>query len=157
MSAEARLLPQRIAEELGARPDIDVAEEVNRRSAFLADLLAMTDRRTLVIAVSGGVDSAAVGMLCRRAVERRPAGSSAVATVRLPYRRQKDEADAELVVETIAPEHRFTVDVQPASDAIMSSLTAAGLQFSSAESRDHAQGNIKARRPWWPSTRSPRR
>ena len=136
---------RRIARELGVRREFDVAEETDRRSQFLAELLAATGLRTLVLGISGGVDSATVGMLCRRAVRRRPAGSSALAAVRLPYGQQQDDADARLVLDAIEPDRVFTVDIQPVSDAALASLSAAGLRFPSAEKKDHALGNIKAR------------
>ena len=136
---------RRIAQELGVRDEFDAAQEADRRSQFLAELLAATGLRTLVLGISGGVDSATVGMLCRRAVRHRPPGSAAVAAVRLPYGQQRDEADARLVLDARKPDHVFTVDIQPASDAALVCLSAAGLRFPSAESEDHALGNIKAR------------
>ncbi|WP_409333187.1 ammonia-dependent NAD(+) synthetase [Trujillonella humicola] len=142
---DARDEQQRIAHELGVPSDFDPAHEEDRRSRFLADLLAASGLRTLIVGVSGGVDSATVGMLCRRAVSRLPAGSAALVAVRLPYGRQHDEADCRLVLDAIEPEHLFTVDIQPASDAALAGLTAAGLHFASADRADHALGNIKAR------------
>ena len=141
----ARDAQRRIGQELGVLPDFDAAHEADRRSQFLADLLAASGLRTLVIGISGGVDSATVGMLCRRAVRRRPPGSAALAAVRLPYGRQHDDADCGPVLDAIEPDHLFTVDIQPASDAALAGLTAAGLRFPSADSADHALGNIKAR------------
>ena len=51
------------AQELGVLSDFDPAHEADRRSQFLADLLAASGLRTLVVGISGGVDSATVGML----------------------------------------------------------------------------------------------
>ena len=110
---------RRIAQELGVRLEFDAAEEADRRSQFLAGLRAATELRTLVLGISGGVDSATVGMLCRRAVRSRPAGSATLAAVRLPYGRQHDDADAQRVLDAIDPDHLFTVDIQPASDAAL--------------------------------------
>lgn len=125
--------------------DFDPAQEADRRSQFLADLLAASGLRTLVLGISGGVDSATVGMLCRHAVRRRPPGSAALAAVRLPNGRQHDDADCGPVLDAIEPDHLFTVNIQPASDAALAGLTAAGLRFPSADRADHALGNMKAR------------
>ena len=135
----------RIGRELGVRSRFDAAEEADRRSRFLADLLATTELRTLVLGISGGVDSAAVGMLCRQAVRRSAAGSAAFVAVRLPYGTQHDEADARLVLEAVEPDEVLTVDIGPASDAALGSLTTAGLRFRSPDEEDRALGNIKAR------------
>ena len=74
MTDGARNAQRRIGRELGVLPDFDAADEADRRSQFLADLLAAIGLRTLVLGISGGVDSATVGMLCRRAVRLRPPG-----------------------------------------------------------------------------------
>ena len=84
MTESPREVQRRIGQELGVLSDFDPAHEVDRRSQFLADLLAANGLRTLVVGISGGVDSATVGMLCRRAVRRRPLGSAALVAVRLP-------------------------------------------------------------------------
>lgn len=145
MTEGGRAVQRRIARELEVSSDFDPAEEADRRSRFLADLLAASGLHALIVGTSGGVDSATVGMLCRRAVRHRPPGSAALVAVRLPYGRQHDEADCGPVLDAIEPDHLFTVDIQPASDAAMAGLTAAGLRFPSADRADHALGNIKAR------------
>lgn len=105
---------RRIGRELGVLPHFDPAQEAERRSESLAGLLATAGLRTLVVGVSGSVDSATVGILCRRAARRRPPGSAALAAVRLPYGRQHDDADAQLVVGVIDPDHVGTVNIRPA-------------------------------------------
>lgn len=145
MTDGTRDVQRRIAQELGVLSDFDPAHEADRRTQFLVDLLVASDLRTMVLGISGGVDSATVGMLCRRAVRRRPAGSAALVAVRLPYGRQHDDADCGPVLDAIEPDHLFTVDIRTASDAALAGLTAAGLRFPSAERQDHALGNIKAR------------
>ncbi|TFV79364.1 ammonia-dependent NAD(+) synthetase [Blastococcus sp. CT_GayMR19] len=145
MTDGAREVQRRIAQELGVLSEFDPAHEADRRSQFLADLLAASGLRTLVVGISGGVDSATAGMLCRRAVRRRPSGAAALVAVRLPYGRQHDEVDCGAVLDAIEPDHLFTVDIRPASDAALAGLTAAGLRFPSADREDHALGNIKAR------------
>ena len=62
MTDGARDVQRRIGQELGVSADFDPAHEADRRSQFLADLLAASGLRTLVVGISGGVDSATVGM-----------------------------------------------------------------------------------------------
>ncbi len=145
MTEGAREGQRRIARELGVLSDFDPAHEADRRIQFLSDLLVASGSRTLIVGISGGVDSATAGMLCRRAVRRRPPGSAALVAVRLPYGQQHDDADCGLVLDAMEPDRLLTVDIQPASDAALAGLAAAGLRFPSATGEDQALGNIKAR------------
>jgi len=134
---------QEVIATLGVRADIDVAAETQRRVAFLVELLTTSGAQALILGISGGVDSAAAGALCRRAAQAVP-GVRFVA-VRLPYGHQRDDDDAQLVVDTLAPDLTLTVDVQPASDAALGAVAAAGLAFSDERQQDFVLGNIKAR------------
>ena len=55
---------------LHVAPVFDAAAELERRVAFLADYLRGTGLKTLVLGISGGVDSLTAGCLAQRAVER---------------------------------------------------------------------------------------
>ncbi|HEU4544464.1 MAG TPA: ammonia-dependent NAD(+) synthetase [Jiangellaceae bacterium] len=147
MDAHLHRVQRQIIHELGVTTTFDSAAEAERRVGFLADLLASTGRTTLVLAISGGIDSATAGALCARAVQRRRAvdPSSAFVAMRLPYSRQADEADADLVIEVLDPDKVLTADIQPASDSVLETLEKSGLRFDSLEERDFALGNIKAR------------
>jgi NAD+ synthase len=138
---------QLIANDLGVTASLDVEAEIEHRVAFLVELLAETSATTLILGISGGVDSATAGALCVRAAERsRELGHPAqFVAVRLPYSRQADDDDAQLVLDTLQPDRLLTVDVQPASDAALAALETAGLTFSSDAQRDFVLGNIKAR------------
>lgn len=138
---------QRIAEDLGVASTFDVAAEAERRITFLADLMASTGLSALVLGISGGVDSAAAAALCTRAVERRREGGADASFVamRLPYGKQSDADDAQLVIDALKPDQVLTIDVQPASDAALAAVEASGLEFKNAEQRDFVLGNIKAR------------
>ncbi len=143
MTLDAAHDQQRVATELGVQPTIDPAREAETRTRFLTELLASSGARALVLGISGGVDSAAAGALCRRAVDR-VAGARFVA-VRLPYGRQRDDDDARLVLDAIRPDLVRTVDVQPGSDAVLTSLVGAGVGLGDETRRDFILGNIKAR------------
>jgi len=134
---------QEVIAALGVAADIDVAAEAQRRIAFLVELLTTSGAQVLILGISGGVDSAAAGALCRRASQA-VSGVRFVA-VRLPYGQQRDDDDAQLVVDTLAPDLTITVDVQPASDAALQALLDAGLTFGDEHQQDFVLGNIKAR------------
>ncbi|MET7969207.1 ammonia-dependent NAD(+) synthetase [Micromonospora sp. NPDC005305] len=138
---------QRIAEELRVPATFDAAEEIERRVVFLADRLVDTGLTTLVLGISGGVDSTTAGRLCQLAAERaRAAGHPAVfVAMRLPYGVQADEHHAQAALEFIRPDRALTVDVKPAADAALAALVAGGLTFRDAAQQDFVLGNIKAR------------
>ncbi|MET7613776.1 ammonia-dependent NAD(+) synthetase [Streptomyces seoulensis] len=136
-----------IARELQVPESFDAEREIERRTAFLAERLTSTGLRSLVLGISGGVDSTTAGRLCQLAVERaRAAGHEATFyAMRLPYGVQADEADAQLALGFIRPDHSLTVDIRPASDAALDAVVAGGIVFRDAHHQDFVQGNIKAR------------
>ncbi|WP_336206392.1 hypothetical protein [Nonomuraea sp. LPB2021202275-12-8] len=111
----------------------DVRQEIEHRVAFLADKLTSTGR-SLVLGISGGVDSTTADRLCQLAVERaRAAGhESTFFAMRLPYGAQADEKDAQLALEFVRPDRVLTVDVKSASDAALDALLAGGMVFRDA-------------------------
>ncbi|MET9430679.1 ammonia-dependent NAD(+) synthetase [Streptomyces sp. NPDC003036] len=138
---------QRIAQDLQVSASFDARQEIERRVAFLADRLTSTGLRSLVLGISGGVDSTTTGRLCQLAVERvRAAGQDATFyAMRLPYGVQADEKDAQLALEFIRADRVLTVDVKPASDAALEAALAGGTEFRDAHHQDFVHGNIKAR------------
>ncbi|MFC5829545.1 ammonia-dependent NAD(+) synthetase [Nonomuraea insulae] len=138
---------QEIARDLQVSASFDVLQEIERRVAFLADQLTSTGMRSLVLGISGGVDSMTAGRLCQLAAERvRAAGQDATFyAMRLPYGDQADEKDAQLALEFIRPDRSLTVDVKPVSDAALEAVLAGGVVFRDAHHQDFVRGNIKAR------------
>ncbi|AUY52238.1 ammonia-dependent NAD(+) synthetase [Streptomyces sp. CB01881] len=138
---------QGIADDLQVSASFDVQQEIERRVAFLADRLTSTGLRSLVLGISGGVDSTTAGRLCQLAVERvRATGrESTFFAMRLPYGTQADEKDAQLALEFIRPDRILTVDVKSASDAALETVLAGGTVFRDAHHQDFVHGNIKAR------------
>ncbi|MFF9477303.1 ammonia-dependent NAD(+) synthetase [Streptomyces sp. NPDC014733] len=147
MSDPASMAQQEIARDLQVSASFDAGHEIERRVAFLTERLTATGLRSLVLGISGGVDSTAAGRLCQLAVERaREAGHDATFfAMRLPYGVQADEKDAQRALDFIKPDRLLTVDVRPASDAALASAVAGGLEFRDAAHQDFVQGNIKAR------------
>ncbi|MEU6981830.1 MULTISPECIES: ammonia-dependent NAD(+) synthetase [unclassified Streptomyces] len=145
--AASTALQQQIARELEVSPTFDPLVEIERRVAFLAERLTSTGLRSLVLGISGGVDSTTAGRLCQLAVERaRAAGHDATFyAMRLPYGVQADEKDAQLALGFIAADRVLTVDVKASSDAALDACLAGGVTFRDAHHQDFVQGNIKAR------------
>ncbi|GJH04772.1 ammonia-dependent NAD(+) synthetase [Paraburkholderia terrae] len=148
MDQQQRAARQRqIAAELHVADNFDAAREIERRVAFLADYLRANGLAAYVLGISGGVDSSTAGRLAQLAVERlRDAQYDArFVAMRLPYGVQHDEADAQQSLAFIRPDETLTVDIRPAADAMLASLSASGLSFADASQQDFVHGNIKAR------------
>lgn len=140
-------IQQHIINQLNVHPSIDPDEEVGRRIRFLCEYMEHSGLHTLVLGISGGVDSTVAGRLAQLAVEKmRDQGRDArFVAMRLPYGEQKDEADAQRALDYIAPDESLTVGIKRASDAMLASLEESGLAFSDEVHRDFVMGNIKAR------------
>ncbi|MGW8551926.1 ammonia-dependent NAD(+) synthetase [Streptomyces tubercidicus] len=143
----SKALQQEIARDLQVTASFDAGQEIERRVTFLTERLTSTGLRSLVLGISGGVDSTTTGRLCQLAVERaRAAGHEATFyAMRLPYGVQADEKDAQRALEFLCADRELTVDIRPASDAALQAALDGGLTFRDAHHQDFVQGNIKAR------------
>ena len=149
-SHDAAGLRAEIISELGVRPRIDPAREVEDRVSFLVDYLRSTPTTGYVLGISGGQDSTLAGRLCQLAAERLRAEGMAEArfiAMRLPYGAQADEDDARTALRFIRPDACVTVDVRAASDASAAAAAAAlsELPGRAGPLRDFVRGNVKAR------------
>jgi NAD+ synthase len=133
-------------------PEIDAEAEVVRRLSFIKAQLQAAGLRTLVLGISGGVDSCALGKLAQLAVNElnlENDGDYQFIAVRLPYDVQRDEADAQASIDFIQPSKALSVNVQPGTDAIHSetcqALAKTGLLPESDSKQDFVKGNVKAR------------
>lgn len=144
---------QAIIAEMKVLPAINPAEEVARRVAFIQTLLVRSGLKTLVLGISGGVDSSTCGRLAQMAVDGLNAQHNTQAyqfvAVRLPYGTQQDEDDAQQALKFIQPSQSLTVNVKTGSDAlhqeVLSALDNAALLKQSEAAIDFAKGNVKAR------------
>jgi NAD+ synthase len=140
-----------IVAEMKVLPEIDVEYEVRRRVNFIKYELELSAQKTLVLGISGGVDSCTCGRLAQLAVDEinNSSGGYRFIAVRLPYASQADEDDAQLSLDFIQPSHSVSVNVQPGTDAIHQSTLAAlderGLASQSETEKDFVKGNVKAR------------
>lgn len=137
-------LQAQIIQALNVVNPFDAQTEINRRVSFMKDYLQKTGLRTLVLGISGGVDSLTAGALAQKAVnELRAQGYDArFIAMRLPYGVQADEADAQAALDVIQPDLVINVNIKPAVDGMMDSIP---IEFDSEFEKDFVKGNVKAR------------
>jgi NAD+ synthase len=142
-----------IIAEMRVLPVIDSQFEISRRISFIKQCLLSAGLKTLVLGISGGVDSSTCGRLAQLAVNELNDKDSdqgyRFIAVRLPYAKQADEDDAQAAIQFIQPSQTLLVNIQPGSDAIHGCVTAAidhlGLLPQSEGVIDFSKGNVKAR------------
>jgi NAD+ synthase len=140
-----------IIEEMNVIPEIDVEFEIRRRIDFIKHQLLYSGLSTLVLGISGGIDSCTCGRLAQLAVnEFNESGKSyQFIAVRLPYQTQVDEQDAQQSIDFINPDKCLTVNVKKGSDAIhhstLDAMLEQGLKVPEESKVDFAKGNVKAR------------
>ena len=143
---------QDIIDEMRVLPAIDPDFEISRRVAFIQNQLINAGAKSLVLGISGGVDSSTCGRLAQLAVDglnqQHDCTDYRFAAVRLPYGTQKDEDDAQVSLAFIQPSLSLTVNIKDGVDAINASVCATladnGL-LPNADAVDFAKGNVKAR------------
>ena len=142
-----------IMAEMKVQPTIDVNAEISRRVNFIKARLVAAHSRSLVLGISGGVDSSTCGRLCQLAVnelnEEHSTNKYQFIAVRLPYGVQADEDEAQMAVDFIQPSKRMTVNIQPAADAlheqVLIAMTRSGDALPEQAQIDFIKGNVKAR------------
>jgi NAD+ synthase len=143
---------QAIIKEMRVLPTIDANTEINRRVNFIKQQLETSGCKSLVLGISGGVDSFSCGRLAQLAVEQlrqqNPDSCYQFYAVRLPYGTQQDEQDAQISLDAIVPDKVLTVNIQQATDAVNQQVCHTLEQVEGAispEDIDFAKGNVKAR------------
>jgi NAD+ synthase len=143
---------QAIIDEMQVLPSIDPKIEIARRVDFIKQQIKASGCKSLVLGISGGVDSFTCGRLAQLAAQqlRHETGNNDYQfyAVRLPYGTQQDEQDAQISLDAINPDHVLTVNIQAATDAVNQQVCATleqANQPASNEAIDFAKGNVKAR------------
>ena len=143
---------QAVIDEMKVLPAIDVEYEVTRRVGFIKKHLLQSGMNSLVLGISGGIDSCTLGRLAQLAVDelnQEHHEAYQFIAVRLPYQVQADEEDAQASIDFIKPTHSVAVNVQPGADAIHAqtcdALAPAGLLPADEAKQDFVKGNVKAR------------
>jgi len=147
---------QAIIDEMKVLPKIDVQFEIRRRIDFIKSTLTNSGLKTLVLGISGGVDSSTCGRLAQLAVTElnkelndTSANEFQFIAVRLPYGVQADEDDAQQALSFIQPCHCLTTNVLDGVNGIhqevISALSNENLLSASKSQVDFSKGNVKAR------------
>ena len=147
---------QAIINEMKVLPEIDVQFEVRRRIEFIKSTLINSGLKTLVLGISGGVDSSTCGRLAQLAITElnielndKKTNEFQFIAVRLPYGEQADEEDAQQALKFIQPSHCLTTNVLDGVNGlhqqVVNALSEAELLSASAAQVDFSKGNAKAR------------
>jgi len=136
-------IQQEIIQALGVKPQVNARFEIGDRVRFLKDYIRASKAKGLVLGISGGQDSALAGKLAQMAVEslRQEGYSASFLALQLPFRTQRDAADANLSVEWINPDDFHQVNVEYGVKGVADEV-----RYGSGDSlNDYHLGNVKAR------------
>jgi NAD+ synthase len=147
-------LQQQIVAAMAVKPQIDPQQEIVARVNFIKQVLLGSSCTTLVLGLSGGVDSTLTGKLAQQAVnELRQQSSLPLAAsyrfiaMRLPFAVQLDEQDCQLAIDFIQPDQLITLNIQPMVEGLVDQLSLHDHLEPSAtdQQQDFIKGNTKAR------------
>ncbi|WP_318463096.1 ammonia-dependent NAD(+) synthetase [Photobacterium leiognathi] len=146
-------MEQLIRTEMRVLPEIDVDFEIQRRVAFIQKKLKQSGCKSLVLGISGGVDSTTCGRLAQLAIDGLNTETNTndyqFIAVRLPYGEQQDEDEAQLALRFIKPSHSVSVNIKDGVDGTHAStlfaLEGTGLIPADEAKVDFIKGNVKAR------------
>ncbi|WED29113.1 ammonia-dependent NAD(+) synthetase [Vibrio sp. DW001] len=146
-------MEHQIREEMRVLASIDPDFEINRRVEFIKNKLTESGCKSLVLGISGGIDSTTCGRLAQLAViglnEASSTNEYQFIAVRLPYGEQKDEEEAQLALSFIKPSHSVSVNIKAGVDGIHAAtgeaLYGAGILPDNDAKHDFVKGNVKAR------------
>ncbi len=141
-----------IVAEMRVLSSIDPEHEFQIRRDFIANRLLAARSKTLVLGISGGIDSCLCGKLAQKAIDKlnsEQGGGYTFIAVRLPYGVQQDEHEAQMSLDFIQPTVSMAVNVKPGADGIhqevIEAMTNANKLTNSQASIDFVKGNVKAR------------
>lgn len=136
-------LQEQIMKSLHVQPVIDPKVEIRKRIDFLKAYLKTTGAKGFVLGISGGQDSTLAGRLAQLAVEevRNEGGNATFISVRLPYKVQKDEDDAQLALQFIQADQSVAFDIASTVDAFSNQHE----NLLGESLTDFNKGNVKAR------------
>ncbi|SDS33927.1 NAD+ synthase [Paenibacillaceae bacterium GAS479] len=142
-------LQQEIIAALGVKPSIDPEQEIRRRVDFLKEYVVGAGASGLLIAISGGIDSAVAAGLCKRATDElsQETGREYITLgVFQPYAEQSDISHSYEVADAFQLTHRVETNIAEAVDEIALEVehSLKGIGMSRHINRG-VKGNIKAR------------
>lgn len=142
---------QSIIEEMRVKPTIDPQHEITARVDLMKSYLLANGLKTLVLGISGGIDSTTLGKLAQLAVDQLNKTSSGYqfVAVRLPYGVQADEDDAQQALQFIKPTQSISINIKSGVDALhansFNSLPEPTREKLTESHIDFVKGNAKAR------------
>ncbi len=142
-----------VAQDLGVSVVYDYDAEIAKRVKFIKEMMLNSHTQSLILGVSGGVDSLCAGLLCQRAVnelnhlgESFPLPNYRFVAVKLPYKTQSDHEEVELSLSCIRPSQVEEVNLENPVDAIRAGMSPTFKKEKlSVEGVDFNIGNVKAR------------
>ena len=146
-------MQQQIVEEMKVKALIDPTLEIQQRVDFIKSKLIQSHCKSLILGISGGVDSTTCGRLAQIAVnelnEESQSSSYQFIAVRLPYGIQQDEDEAQLALSFIKPSHSISINIKDGVDGLHAAnhigLESTGLLPTNKSKVDFVKGNVKAR------------
>jgi NAD+ synthase len=136
-----------IIQALHVGEQFDEVTEAKKRIDFIKNQLQLNNQKSLVLGISGGIDSTLTGRLAQLAVEqlREENYPAHFIAVRLPYGRQVDEEDAECALDFINPDQIMIVNIKKTCDEMIEAIISGHFQFADEYQKDLVLANIKAR------------
>jgi NAD+ synthase len=142
-------LQQEIIVKLGVKPEIDVDAEIRMRVQFLKDYVRNAQTTGLLIAISGGIDSAVTAGLCKKATDElsQETGMEYMTLgVFQPYGEQEDIQDSYSVAKAFDLKHTVETNIEEAVNemALETEYAFKALAIHRHISKEN-KGNMKAR------------
>lgn len=145
-----------ISRELNTNQEVDKlhgkfspARSFGERVKFLKESLLNSNTKSLVLGISGGVDSLTAGLMAQRAVDELNEETTCeyrFIAVKLPYATQKDAEFVELSLKTINPSKVYDLNIQKPVDEVNKQLEVVYKDERKDSGQiDFIKGNIKAR------------
>jgi NAD+ synthase len=142
-------LQEEIIDRFGVKPVIDADEEIRNRVNFLKDYVKKSGTSGLLIAISGGIDSAVTTGLCKQATDELSEETGKeykTVGVFQPYGEQVDIEDSYAVAEAFNLKYRIETNIEEAVNEI---ALEAEFGLKSIGIHQHlsrgGKGNVKAR------------
>lgn len=142
-------LQQEIIARFNVKPSIDVQAEIRKRVDFLKEYVLKSGTEGLLIAISGGIDSAVAAGLCKRATDElseEKGREYKTIGVFQPYGEQSDISDSYATADAFQLKYRVETNIEEAVDEI---VTESEFALKSIGVHRHlsrgGKGNVKAR------------
>ncbi|MCY9515648.1 ammonia-dependent NAD(+) synthetase [Paenibacillus apiarius] len=142
-------LQQDIVKRFGVQPQIDVNAEIRKRVDFLKRYVKNSGTTGLLIAISGGIDSAVVAGLCKQATDEltNESGQQYMTLgVFQPFGNQADISDSYAVAQAFGLKHTVETNIEDAVNEVTLEVEQGFKQLNQPRHLSiPGKGNVKAR------------